>query len=168
MTEVKYIIISETAKNIVITHEILHKLNIILEDFIFPLLINNTGAITISESEKVTRNARHIDIHYHHIRDLIEKKIIEVSHIPTGEMAADGLTKALLSNKFKEFIKLVRVSKIETGGGGNGESGNGEASNGESNNGKASGNDKNDGNLVTNYYKEAGEEEVSFKAEEAG
>src|SRR5216117_4127662 len=76
MTEAEYIIISETVKNVVITHRILHELSIISEDFVFLLLINNTGAIVISEDEKVTRNARHIDIHYHHIRDLIDKKMI--------------------------------------------------------------------------------------------
>ena len=84
-------------------------------------------------------------------------------------MAADGLTKALLSNKFKEFVELVGVSKIEASSdskASDGESGDGEASDGESNNSKPSG-DKNDGNLVANYYEEAGEEEVSFKTEEA-
>src|SRR2546421_12509602 len=91
-TETEYIAVSETVKNVIITHEILHELGIISEDFAFLLLINNTGAIVISEGEKVTRNARHIDICYHHIRDLIEKKIIEVSHILTGEMTADSLT----------------------------------------------------------------------------
>src|SRR5216117_3455582 len=120
-TKAEYIAVSETVKNILITRKILHKLGIIPEDFIFLLLINNTGTIAVSENEKVTRNARHIDIHYHHIRDLIEKKTIEVSHISTGEMAADDLTKALLSNKFKEFIELVGVSKIEISSSGNSE-----------------------------------------------
>ena len=76
-------------------------------------------------------------------------------------MAANDLTKVLLSNKFKEFVKQVGVSKIETG--------NSEASDGKSNDGEASGNDKNDGKFMANYY-EAGEEadeEVSFEAEEA-
>ncbi len=167
ITETEYIAVSETVKNIIITHEILHELSIILKDFTFLLLINNTGMIVISGGEKVTRNARHIDICYHHIRDLIEKKIIEVSHILTGEMAADGLTKVLLSNKFKEFVELVRVLKIETSGDDD------ETSDGEANDGETSDNVKNDGNFVANYYKEAGEageeadEEVSFKAEEA-
>ena len=89
-------------------------MGIIPEDFAFPLLIDNTGAIAISGGEKVTRNARYIDIRYHHIRDLIEKKTIEISHIPTSGMAADGLTKALMANKFKEFVELVRVSKIKS------------------------------------------------------
>src|SRR5438046_10220902 len=109
--------------------------------------------IAVSKSEKVTRNARHIDICYHHIWDLIEKKIIEVSHIPTDEMAADGLTKVLLSNKFKEFIALIRVSKIETS---NDEASDGKTSNSESNNSKAGGDDKNNGKFMANYYKEAG------------
>ena len=156
-------------KNIIIIHKNFHKLNIILKDFVFLLLINNISVIAVSESEKVTRNARHIDIQYHHIQDLVEKKTIEISHIPTGRMAAGGLTKMLLSNKFKEFVELVRVSKIEASSNSeasNGKSGNSEASDGESNNGKSSG-DKNDGNLVANYYKEA-DKAVSFKAEEAG
>ena len=86
--------------------------------------------------------------------------MIEISHISTDEMTVNDFTKMLLSNKFKEFVELVRVSKIETS------SGDGELNNSEPNNGKPS-SDKNDGNLVANYYEEAGEEEVSFKAEEA-
>jgi len=161
-TETEYIVISETAKNIIIICEILHELSIIPEDFAFPLLINNTSTIAVSGGEKVTRNARHIDIRYHHIRDLIEKKTIEVSHIPTGEMAADGLTKALLLNKFKEFVELIRILKIETGS--DRETG----SNGEASDSKASSNDKNNGKFMMNYYKEADKEEVSFETEEAG
>ena len=111
--EAEYIAASKTAKSVVITRGILHELGIIPEDFAFPLLIDNTGAIAISGGEKVTRNARYIDIRYHHIRDLIEKKTIEISHIPTSGMATDGLTKALMANKFKEFVELVGVSKIK-------------------------------------------------------
>ena len=136
-------------------------MSIILKDFAFLLLIDNISMIVISGGEKVTRNARHIDICYHHIRDLIEKKIIEVSHISTDEMTANDLTKTLLSNKFKEFVELIEILKIETGS-------DNEASNNKFNDGEASSNVKNDGNFVANYYEEAGEEEISFKAEEAG
>ena len=80
-------------------------------------------------------------------------------------MTADGLTKALLSNKFKEFVALVRVSRIEAS---NGEASDGKASNSKSNNGKAGGDDKNDGKFMANYYKEVKAEEVSFETEEAG
>ena len=85
-------------------------MGIIPEDFAFPLLIDNTGAIAISGGEKVTRNARYIDIRYHHIRDLIGKGLIDVQHVSSNQMAADGFTKALPEPKFKEFRDLIGVS----------------------------------------------------------
>ena len=85
--------------------------------------------------------------------------MIEIFHISTDEMTVNDLTKALLSNKFKEFVELIRISKIEA-------SSNSKTSNSEFNNNKPSSN-KNNGDLVTNYYKEAGKEEASFEAEEA-
>jgi hypothetical protein len=39
--------------------------------FGFLLLIDNIGSIIVSSGEKVTRNARYIDIRYYYIRDLI-------------------------------------------------------------------------------------------------
>jgi hypothetical protein len=39
--------------------------------FSFLLLIDNMGSIVVSGGEKVTRNARYIDIRYYYIRDLI-------------------------------------------------------------------------------------------------
>ena len=158
-TETEYIAVSETAKNVIITCEILHKLSIISEDFAFLLLIDNTSAIVISGGEKVTRNAKHIDICYHHIQNLIEKKTIEISHISTDEMTVNGLTKTLLSNKFKEFIELVEVLKIEASS--NSKTSDGKTSDSKSNNSKSSSN-KNDGNLVANYYEEVDEEVSQF------
>ena len=158
ITETEYIAVSETAKNVVIICKILHELNIISKDFAFLLLINNTDMIAISEDEKVIRNAKHIDICYHHIQNLIEKKIIKISHILTDEMIVNDLTKALLSNKFKKFIELIRISKIKI------------SSNSKFNNSKSSSNIKNNENFVMNYYKKTDKEadkKVSFKTEKA-
>ena len=107
--------------------------------------------IIINESKKVIRNARHIDIHYHHIQNLIEKKIIMISHISINKMTVNDLTKMLLLNKFKKFIELIKISKIEIS--------NSKLSNNKSD--KINDNDKNNENFVTNYYKKT--EEISFK-----
>src|SRR5216117_2264882 len=145
MTEAEYIAVSETAKNMLITCEILYKLSIISEDFVFLLLIDNIDMIMISESEKVIRNARHIDICYHHIWDLIEKKIIKISHILTGEMTADDLMKMLLSNKFKEFVELIEVLRIKASSkSSNSKVSNNELNDSESSNSKSNDSDKND------------------------
>jgi hypothetical protein len=109
-TEAEYIAASETAKNVIMTRGILEEMAITEPGFAFPLLIDNTGSIAVSGGEKVTRNARHIDIRYHHIRDLIQKGLIEVLHVSSNQMAADGFTKALPEPKFKEFRDLIGVS----------------------------------------------------------
>ena len=110
-TEAEYIAASETAKNVIATRGILEEMAITDPDFAFPLLIDNTSAIAVSSGEKVTRNARHIEIRYHHIRDLIAKGLIKVLHIESNKMAADGFTKALPEPAFKEFRDLIGVSE---------------------------------------------------------
>ena len=79
-------------------------------------------------------------------------------------MTADDLTKTLLSNKFKEFVELIEILKIEVSS--NSETDNNKTSNSKFNDDKPS-DDKNNENLVTNYYKKADEEEISFETEEA-
>ena len=80
-------------------------------------------------------------------------------------MTVNDLTKMLLSNKFKEFVALIRVSRIEIS--------DDKTSNSEFNNDKADDDDKNNEKFMTNYYKEAGkadeetDKEVSFETEEA-
>ena len=91
----------------------MQELGIIDPKFAFPLLIDNNGAIAVSKGEKITRNARHIEIRYHHIRDLIKKAVIEISHIPSAQMAADGFTKALDAVKFSEFRDLIGIECCE-------------------------------------------------------
>src|SRR5947207_1984076 len=121
----------------------------------FSLLIDNISMIIINENKKIIKNVRHIDICYYHIQNLIEKKIIEISHILTDEIIVNDLTKILLLNKFKKFIELIRVSKIETDS--NNEASNSKISdnkisNNKFNNSEISSNIKNNENFVTNYY----------------
>ena len=82
-------------------------------------------------------------------------------------MTVNDLTKTLLSNKFKEFVALIRVSRIEIS---NDKTSNSKTSNSEFNNSKTGSNNKNDEKFMTNYYEEAGEEtdeEISFKTKKA-
>ena len=134
----------------------------------FLLLIDNISMIAVNENEKVIRNTRHINIHYHHIQNLIEKKIIEISHILTNEMTVNNLTKVLLSNKFKKFIELIEISRIEI----NSKISDSKTSNNKFNNSKTNDNNKNDENFMTNYYEKAdkadkkADKKISFKTEE--
>ena len=113
ITEAEYIVVSETSRKIISICDILQELRMINSDFIFLLLIDNNDMIVISKDKKITCNARHIEICYHHIQDLIEKAIIDISHISSAQMAADGFTKPLDAIKFGEFHDLISIEDCE-------------------------------------------------------
>jgi hypothetical protein len=44
---------------------------------------------------------KHIDIQYHYVREKTRDGTVVFSYVPTAQMAADGLIKALKRVKFK-------------------------------------------------------------------
>ena len=60
-------------------------------------MINNAGSIMIGDGEKITRNAHHIKIRYHHIRDLVQKGIL--SHFSNS-------TNSLLTSRHLYFASV--------------------------------------------------------------
>lgn len=49
--------------------------------------------------------ARHIDIRYKWIIEQVREKHFTLQHVPSAEMAADGLTKALNRAKHASFLE---------------------------------------------------------------
>ena len=111
----EYIAAFKTAKSIIVIQKILIKLDIIDEEFNFSLMIDNDRTITIGDGEKVTRNACHIKICYHHIRDLVQKGTIELLQISSSKMTADSLTKPLKMIKFWQFQSLLDLCSKNDG-----------------------------------------------------
>ena len=109
----EYIAASETSCKIISVCSILQELEMINSDFIFLLLIDNNGTIAVSKDKKITCNTHHIEICYHHIQDLIEKAVIDITHISSVQMAADGFTKFLNAVKFSKFHDLVDIEDCE-------------------------------------------------------
>ncbi|KAL1955815.1 hypothetical protein VTO42DRAFT_8054 [Malbranchea cinnamomea] len=59
-------------------------------------------------NESLTRRSRHIEIRFHLLRDLVLKGEISLQHIASTANLADGLTKPLARDLFKEFqVRLV-------------------------------------------------------------
>ena len=61
---------------------------------------DNQGAIALAKNPHLTECSKHIDIVYHFIRDLQERKRASVIYVPTAEMAADGFLKPLSKKAF--------------------------------------------------------------------
>src|SRR6266513_1786309 len=109
ITETEYITVSETSCKIISIHNILQELKMINSDFIFSLFIDNNSVIVISKDEKIKCNVCNIENCYHHIQDLIEKDVIDITHISSAQMTADSFTKFLNAVKFSEFCDLIDI-----------------------------------------------------------
>ena len=66
------------------------------------LFSDNQSAIALANNPMSHAHAKHIDLRHHFIREAIANRIIWVQYIPTAEMMADSLTKALGRKKHKK------------------------------------------------------------------
>ncbi len=62
----------------------------------------------------IHERSKHIDIAYHHIRNLYKKNQISVNFVSSQDMIADELIKSLSWQNFKKFIKQLRLKSSES------------------------------------------------------
>jgi transposase InsO family protein len=95
-TEAEYIGLSNASREALYLTQLLHdfRLDPTLYD---PTLLygDNQASIALSKNPKFHERAKHIRVHYHLIRDLVETNKIDLRYKSTSEMIADSLTKAL-------------------------------------------------------------------------
>ncbi|KAK8935837.1 hypothetical protein KSP39_PZI013998 [Platanthera zijinensis] len=70
---------------------------------------DNSSAIALSKNPLYHCRTKHIDIKHHHIRELVEKKMIEVKFCPTKQQLADLMTKPLPRERFTELRNKMNV-----------------------------------------------------------
>ena len=71
---------------------------------------DSQAAIGMAEKAQFSKKTKHIAIRYHYIRDLVKSGVIEMVFVPTAEMIADGLTKAVGTEKFKWFVQALNIA----------------------------------------------------------
>lgn len=71
------------------------------------LYADNQGAIALATSPVFHNKTKHIENQYHYIRERLTEGSIEVNHISTDDMIADGLTKPLPRIKFQRFVQQL-------------------------------------------------------------
>lgn len=71
------------------------------------LWIDNQSAMNLASNDGYNQRTKHIDVRYHHLREVIEKGTIELSYVPTNENASDVLTKAVPGPKTKSCSLLM-------------------------------------------------------------
>ncbi|KAL8109176.1 hypothetical protein AgCh_025316 [Apium graveolens] len=76
------------------------------------LYIDNRSAVNLARNPVFHGRSKHIDLRYHFIRDCVEKGLIVIKLVSTGEQRADILTKALAAAKFEKMRNLLGVKKF--------------------------------------------------------
>ncbi|KAI1006197.1 hypothetical protein K3495_g2020 [Podosphaera aphanis] len=90
----------------------------VLRDLEMPQIINkdgmtvqmygdNQGALALVKNPHLYERSKHIEICYHFVRDLSEKKKLVIDYIPTSEIIADGMTKPLQIVAFERFKEQI-------------------------------------------------------------
>ena len=68
--------------------------------------------LLIKDSVKLVIKLKHIDIHKHWLRQEVQDNRLIINWVPTGDMPADGLTKALSRQKHESFIRQLGLVDI--------------------------------------------------------
>lgn len=71
---------------------------------------DNQSCISFAQSGKISKRSKHIETKEFFVRDLIDRKEIELRYCPTEDMIADILTKALGNVKHKKFSSSLGLT----------------------------------------------------------
>jgi len=80
------------------------------------LMGDNQAALALVKDAHIHERSKHIDVAYHHVRDLHKSNRIRVDYVPSADMIADGLTKPLTKEKFKAFVDQLGLQDMEDSG----------------------------------------------------
>jgi hypothetical protein len=75
--------------------------------------------VKLSENHVFHDKSKHIEIKYHYIRDMVQRKTIHVQHLSTHEQVVDVFTKPLVRTKFEYFherLALVENASLKAAG----------------------------------------------------
>lgn len=97
-TEAEYIALSSTTCELIWLKQLADELDKNIAKTI-TVFCDNQSSIKLAESDAYRPRTKHIDIRYHHIRELIEAKVVNIKFVSTTQNAADALTKAVSAEK---------------------------------------------------------------------
>lgn len=107
-TESEYVALTHTAKELIWLRRIFSELiRPITEPTI--LCCDNQSAIRLSKDATFHARTKHIDVHFHFIRQVVKLEYADIRYISTNDNIADIFTKSLANVKFSRFRYLLNI-----------------------------------------------------------
>jgi hypothetical protein len=109
-TEAEYIALGHAAREGVWIRRLLNE--ILLAQPIKSVLLkgDNQTSISLAEDAESQNRTKHVDVQHHYVRELVSEGELTVQWVPTKNMLADGLTKALPGERFREHRALMGLA----------------------------------------------------------
>ena len=70
-----------------------------------PMCMDNHGAIFLSENPAIDRRTKHIEVHYHFVREYLASGSMDIYYIASKENLADALTKNVTFSVVDYFVQ---------------------------------------------------------------
>ena len=104
-TEAEYVALVEGAKEGMFVRSVMS----LMQPNVYEItsMEDNEGAKAMAEKPLSSGRSKHIDVRWHFIRELVEKKELKVVHLASEWQHADILTKALHVKLFKRHCKAL-------------------------------------------------------------
>lgn len=108
-TEAEYIALGYAAKEAVWIRRFINKMGLEMVESL-TLHGDNKMSISLTKNAKSQHRTKHIDVQHHYIQELVNKGELTVKWIPSSEMLADGMIKALPTETFRKHKVLLGMT----------------------------------------------------------
>ena len=104
MSYIKYFDIE--LNQMIITENIKHEIQSSMR-----FLKNNQAINFLMKNVFIHQRSKHIDIVYHHIKNLYQRNLIKLNYVSSENMIINDLTKSLSNDKFKKFVTQLKLQE---------------------------------------------------------
>ncbi len=82
-------------------------------DVLVVIYCDNISSILLANNPVYHARTKHIEVHYHFIREKVLATEIDLIHVSIEDQVADIFTKALCTDKLKKFQQMFGVLEVD-------------------------------------------------------
>uniref|UniRef100_A0A803P355 Uncharacterized protein n=1 Tax=Cannabis sativa TaxID=3483 RepID=A0A803P355_CANSA len=75
---------------------------------------DNLSTVLLTVNLVLHARTKHIELDLYFVREKIIHKLVQVKHVPAPDQLADGLTKAISTNRFSQFRSKLTIEDIKS------------------------------------------------------
>jgi hypothetical protein len=108
--EIEYMTLSKTAKEAIWIRQFLHELKFRNDDQFVLIFADNKSAIDLIINSLYHKRTKRIEMRWHWIREMMNRKKIILRYLLINEMIADNLIKSSSVSAFSKFRIMLNLS----------------------------------------------------------